>query len=1395
MIKALVESIKIQACHFDLQSAIDKDFFYQALDGQGGLQTYACSFKELMALIDHDLGMQPTDYTTKLSYHTDLFFLWIRSACQHIVEIGRFRMHELFTLGQILEQGGDLSSATTGFWLERPDWKHSWKYITSKSTLRDIYTREGLLYTLSLVKDVWEPEWPHTETEDEFDPDQYALDAEELLPNSATDLNEFHHPGEIQEPSVNANAQADTDDHSPQEQYISCMAFIHDQDGPPDSDEDNDDEEQLAPSISHWVGPYNSWEVHTPLGAGFLRATIQGLRFCVLEFCLEDRLTKDLNRLEQLADKAQNETTWLNGRKDANRLVIYPHQWEFEHKVALTYVWASIKTAAELHCKELAEGRITEYMEKRGDSVLFSHGRVSGTPLERLMFRHPWRPNPRKQSQSGIEPKALISEHIKNLAPKDEVSTIDVSGVIECLFTSTHLIRKRTHKRILHCLLAALVTEAESMATSECLQQQESQACCLQQTIEAAARNIFFWIEGNTARGADRLVDPWHWPAVGAAWLASALKAYHELLRIHQTATFLNVGLSNRIKTSTLPPSPQTLTPSLKMSPKASSSGMVSLMGISEGQQHQDLRSDGFSYDLSSHIISMEHRSVKGPDVEQVVCWLWDVYHILEVDTLLSDPYFKRVLSHVVTADTGRDWAEKPGVFKTLIKTITSEIIEKEEQSLCCRLVGLSPEASVQTFDMNKWPGYEAIREALQLLELAAESRLNQLVSDEVPPYWIKRSGYKALREEFLTYLSKDQAPPGFYSTWIVHNTGKSELDLIMPFLISSRLSSTKQDVMESFSEKDEAGSFSEYMNWKGDLSASPPSSINHMATLATIAGDDKSESSLDIQEPCSLSQLQINQALMAKFRDSHPHFFSHPAYRYIQGKVIGLDSRCEQAKEMGVRFLPFFQDLVPEFQKYFNIFRTLNSPSYSHPKPLVWGPNTILTWDLIIKLFKDALAGIDCLVIVDKSNEIKMGSLERGMRHRIPAQVSSINHWREEHWPLSGLLEQGSLEKPNTVEELELVLSQLKQHETVLGYSGTPGLSTRFHTLAYPLQQLVYESKRRHWAPEQITAFLYITSQIREVLRADEIMEARMAADILNPASSYSPSTPPPDQQEASLLTFISYGLEMDTDDDNWGYQSDYESDSDQGNHSITLMSHIHSPKFKNMKEARRFPESYAPDAELSGLQQPCKRGHTQLSLPPSRPLSFNIQSGPAPPTEEEYLEQKALRARLRYLVQPKQDLTQCLGLVVNGQVHVNFRALLDDASNANLMTRDLADRLGIPILCSEQKLTTMTEKGMSVSGETPLLELVYSPTSSQPFSVFHKFVVVDPKNDLNGIYDILLGNSDSQAYRSTIDAVNDVFTIRPDFARYGVQSREISLPTEWQRPFKARRAASMRS
>jgi hypothetical protein len=1449
MIKTLVESIKIQAVHFDLQLAIDKDMFYETIGDQGGIRDYARTFKELMSQIDEHIGMLPSDYTTRLR-QTDLFFKWIRSACQNILEIARLRMHELITLGDILEWGDeqDLSSATTGFWLDRPDWQLSWEYLSSRSTLRDIFTRRGLLYTLALVKEVWEPALPQTSSGDEHDPNKYTLDQE----------------GETREPSI--IDEASPDDDPPQDQSVSCMTFLEQHSDSHSSDDaDYDDEEQLAPAISHWVGPHNSWEVSTPLGSGFFRATIQGLKTCVLEFGLEDRLGKDINRLEQLATRAQPEPSQLGSRKDSSRMIIYPHQWEFEHKVALTYIWASIRTAAELHCKELADGRVSEYMEKRGDSIFFSHGCVPGTPLEKLMRRYPWRPNPRYQRHLGMDPKELINEYIKNLAPMDEVSTMDVTGVIECLFTSTHLIRKRTQKRTLQCLLAALMTEAESLATSKCLHDQDSHAISLKLIIQAETRNIYFWIEGNTAKGGSQLVEPWHWPAIAAAWLASAHKAYRELHHIHQTAMFINVGLTDGTEAQHISPSPQTLSPLIKTPPKASTSQMVSMLGISEKESTKDYQSRGLGFDLSSHIISMENERVCIFDVEQVICWLWDVYHILEVDTLLLDSYFKRVLSRVVTADTGRDWAAKPGLFKTLIRTITSEIIDKEEQVLCCKLVGLDADESMQNFDMAKWSGYEVIREALQLLELAAESRLTQLVGDDKAPYWIKRSGYKQLKDNFLQLLDKEQAPPGFISPWIVHTTGKSELDLIMPFLITSNLSSAKQEVMESFSKEDDVNSIAEYlmededdetesirevrlwqhehrqwrssnfhqppkpmvshwpletesitmetlsaggvmsvrrsriMNWEDYASISFSKNINHLVALATVDSyanyqdldqdDDESAPSTHTSGP--LSQVQINQALLIKFRNNHPHFFTHPAYQYIQGKKVCLDSRTKEGKDMGIRYLPYFQDLVPDFQKYFNIFRT----PVNHPQGLVWGANAILAWDLIIKLFKEALAGADCLVIVDKFSDVKFGPWKGSRRPRIPYHVTPIKQWREEHWPFSSLLENGNLKKPQTADELELMLSKLKQHETVLGYCGSPHLATRFHTLVNPLQQLLYQAKKRHWEPEQITAYIYITSQIHEVLQADDIIKARMAASLHDPTSLCSPPTPPHDQHATSLLSFTSHGMEMDTDDENWGYHSD-EGSVDFGylHHGVSLMSFAHPPKFRNMKEAKRFPESYAPDNEFSGLALP-KKGHGHRPPSAPRPLSFTPQPSSVPPSEEEYMEQKALRARLRYLVQPSQDLTQCLGLVVNGQVHVNFRVLLDDASNANLMTRVLADRLGIPILCSEQKLTTMTEKGMSVSGETPLLELVYAPTSSQPFSVFHKFVVIDPKNDLNGIYDVLIGNSDSQAYRSTIDGVNEVFTIRPDFALYGVQSREISLPTEWQRPFKARRSASMRS
>jgi hypothetical protein len=251
-----------------------------------------------------------------------------------------------------------------------------------------------------------------------------------------------------------------------------------------------------------------------------------------------------------------------------------------------------------------------------------------------------------------------------------------------------------------------------------------------------------------------------------------------------------------------------------------------------------------------------------------------------------------------------------------------------------------------------------------------------------------------------------------------------------------------------------------------------------------------------------------------------------------------------------------------------------------------------------------------------------------------------------------------------------------------------------------------------------------------------------------------------------------------MDTDDEQWGYRSiGSGSESD-----LCCFSTIHDHGV-NYKEARRFPESYAP-SHPSEAPHPSRPTASKAPASP-RPQSFTTQPDSVPPSEEEYAENKARRARLRYLSQPA-DPTKCVGINVNGTVHTDFRVLLDDASNAHLISRALAERLGIPIRETSQKLTTMTQKGMCTSGETDLIELVYSPSSAAPLSVWTKFVIIDPVNSLQGVYDLLVGNSDSQEFKATICGLTDSYTIRPDFKQMGRASREITLPTEWQRPFK---------
>jgi hypothetical protein len=84
--------------------------------------------------------------------------VYLRTAAKIIDEIARQRMLELFAIGSAYDLGGESSASTSSsFWLERPDWVLSWKAISSKAILKDIYTRKSLLYHVAITKDVWEP--------------------------------------------------------------------------------------------------------------------------------------------------------------------------------------------------------------------------------------------------------------------------------------------------------------------------------------------------------------------------------------------------------------------------------------------------------------------------------------------------------------------------------------------------------------------------------------------------------------------------------------------------------------------------------------------------------------------------------------------------------------------------------------------------------------------------------------------------------------------------------------------------------------------------------------------------------------------------------------------------------------------------------------------------------------------------------------------------------------------------------------------------------------------------------------------------------------------------------------------------------------------------------------
>ena len=92
--------------------------------------------------------------------------------------------------------------------------------------------------------------------------------------------------------------------------------------------------------------------------------------------------------------------------------------------------------------------------------------------------------------------------------------------------------------------------------------------------------------------------------------------------------------------------------------------------------------------------MALSNSSITPQRAEEALAWLWDVYHLLETDKLLSTQSFADTLNYLVKADSGRDWTERSGVFKSLFKGILDEIIELEDKELCLKMVGLSPDST-----------------------------------------------------------------------------------------------------------------------------------------------------------------------------------------------------------------------------------------------------------------------------------------------------------------------------------------------------------------------------------------------------------------------------------------------------------------------------------------------------------------------------------------------------------------------------------------------------------------------------------------------------------------------------------------------------------------------------
>jgi hypothetical protein len=118
------------------------------------------------------------------------------------------------------------------------------------------------------------------------------------------------------------------------------------------------------------------------------------------------------------------------------------------------------------------------------------------------------------------------------------------------------------------------------------------------------------------------------------------------------------------------------------------------------------------------------------------------------------------------------------------------------------------------------------------------------------------------------------------------------------------------------------------------------------------------------------------------------------------------------------------------------------------------------------------------------------------------------------------------------------------------------------------------------------------------------------------------------------------------------------------------------------------------------------------------------------------------------------------------------DFPVLLDPGANINLITRDLAEKLGIKILPTRHKLSTSTslDSGGQILGQTDLIPMIYGNLSEGGFCVYQRFLVVE--SNMSSIYSLLCSNLNCQQHRGIIDTSSSIPT-------YSLRAKEASMPS----------------